>query len=98
MARQKFTHRLPEVRITEQLYRKMHNTATEQEENLTNLIRSALEQFFADDIDGPAGLANSFAVPVAGVLTEKGITFNKSPLVREHLALYLEVEPVGGGA
>ena len=95
MARQKFTHRLPEVRITEQLYRKMHNTASEQEENLTDLIRAALEHFFADDLDTAAGEAPSFAVPVVGVLTEKGITFNRPPLAMEHLALYLEVEPAG---
>jgi hypothetical protein len=96
MARKKFTHRLPEVRITEQLYRAMHNAAKDNETRLTDLIRASLEQFFTDDIDTAAGLAPSFAVPVVGMLTDKGITFKPTPLAREHLALYLEVEPVGG--
>ena len=96
MARQRFTHRLPETRITEQLYRAMHNAANDNEARLTDLIRAALEQFFNDDIDTEAGLAPSFAVPVVGMLTNKGITFKTPPMAMEHLALYLEVEPVGG--
>jgi hypothetical protein len=97
MARQRFTHRLPETRITEQLYRAMHNAAKDNESRLTDLIRAALEQFFTDDIDTAAGFDPSFAVPVVGMLTDKGITLKPTPLTRKHLALYLEVEPVGGG-
>jgi len=96
MARQRFTHRLPEVRITEQLYRRMHKVAQEGDARLTDLIRYVLEREFADDLDTAAGDAPSFAVPVVGMFTDKGITFKATPLAQKHLALYLEVEPVGG--
>jgi len=97
MARQKFSHRLPETRITEQLYRKMHQTANDNEAKLTDLIRAALEQFFADDIDTEAGGIDSFAVPVVGTLTNKGFSFNVPRAgAKKILAHYLEVEPVGG--
>jgi hypothetical protein len=104
MARKKFTHRLPEVRITEQLYRAMHNAADEGDARLTDLIRYALEKFFSADLDTSAGEVNSFAtpndvfaIPIVGKIEDDQVVFYPGVNLKGIPARALLDNAAGGG-
>jgi len=83
MAKERLTHRLPQPRVSEKLFNLVHNVAAAQELDVADVIRLALEDYCAP--------RETVQVPVIGTLTKDGVK-----LSHDYLALYLEVEPVGG--
>ena len=82
MAKQKYTHRLPQPRVSESLFDKVQQVAAAQELGISDVIRLALEDYCSPP--------DTFPIPIVGTLTNMGIE-----LRRKDLARYLEVEPVG---
>jgi hypothetical protein len=90
MARQKLTHRLPQLRVSEWLHHQLMSVAAAQEMNLTEVIRGALEEY----VKPPENV-----IPIVGVIKDGQVIFNTPsfkpvPGVKV-LSRYLEVEPVG---
>lgn len=96
MARQKYTHRLPELRVSQELFDALHQVETDSGTNLTDVMRHALEAFVKPDIPEDEGIT----IPISGHLSSKGIVFDKLPSFslqegQKVRANYLDVEPVG---
>ena len=90
MARQKLTHRLPQLRISEELYTRVIQTATAQELDVSDVQRLALEDYTRP----PENI-----VPIIGVIKDGQVIFDTPPFKPvpgvKVLSRYLEVEPVG---
>jgi len=90
MARQKLTHRLPQLRISEELYTRVVKTATAQELDVSDVQRLALEDYTSPTEN---------VIPIIGVIKDGQVTFNNPLPFPSYsvkvLSRYLEVEPVG---
>jgi hypothetical protein len=96
MAKEKYSHRLPQPRVSEKLFKAVHKVAFAQELDIADVIRLALEHYCAPK----EGLVK---IPVAGEIKDNQVVFYpwvrvETQLNQADLARYLEVEPVGGGA
>lgn len=90
MARQKLTHRLPQLRISEELYTRVLKIAAAQELDVSDVQRLALEDYTSPPEN---------VIPIIGVIKDGQVIFNTSPfkpVTGAMLSRYLEVEPVGG--
>jgi hypothetical protein len=91
MARQKLTHRLPQLRVSEWLHHQLMSVAAAQEMNLTEVMRAALEEY----VKPPENV-----VPIVGVIKDGMVIFDTPPFKpvpgAKVLSRYLEVEPVRG--
>jgi hypothetical protein len=91
MARQKLTHRLAEVRVSEELFYKVHQVAEAQGVDIADVQRLALEDYTSppDNI-----------VQIMGVIKDGQVIFDTPPFLpvpgAKVLSRYLNVEPVGG--
>lgn len=94
MAKEKYTHRLPQPRVNEKLFKAVHEVAAAQELDIADVIRLALEDYCAPQDE------NIVKVQVAGEIRDNQIVFYpwvrvETQLSQADKARYLEVEPVG---
>ena len=91
MAKQKLTHRLPQLRVSEWLHHQLMSVAAAQDMNLTEVMRAALEEYVKPPAEN--------VVPIIGVIKDGQVIFNTPPFKPvpgvKVLSRYLEVEPVG---
>jgi hypothetical protein len=90
MAKQKLTHRLPQVRVSEELYQLVCQIAAAQELDISDVQRLALEDYTSP----PENI-----IPIIGVIKDGQVIFNTPPFKpvpgAKVLSRYLEVEPIG---
>jgi hypothetical protein len=96
MAKQKLTQRLAEVRVSQELFNKVHQVAMAQELDIADVQRLALEDYCSPP-------ENAVRIPIAGEIKDNHVVFYpwvriETKLSREDVARYLEVEPAGGRA
>jgi hypothetical protein len=93
MARKKLTHRLPQLRVSEELYQRVAQAAITQELDISDVQRLALEDYTSPP---PAGEV----IPIVGVIKDGKIIFDTPPFKpvpgAKVLSRYLEIEPIGG--
>jgi hypothetical protein len=104
MAKEKYTHRLPQPRVSEKLFNLVHKVAAAQELGLADITRLALEDYCSpmQEVD----------LPIAGEIVADEVLGNKIvfyPYIKiegvpvktlldnviKERSRYLEVEPVG---
>lgn len=93
MAKEKYTHRLPQPRVSEKLFHLVNKVAVAQELDIADVIRLALEDYCSPNPE-------IVSVPLVGRIEDNRVVFY--PYVKIETALsqadqsrYLEVEPVG---
>jgi hypothetical protein len=109
MAKEKYTHRLPQPRVSEDLFNLVHQVSEKQEVGVADVIRLALEDYCSPP-------AEVFNVPIIGEIQDNHVVFypyvkiegvsvktmldNSARELKEQWekgrSRYLEVEPVGG--
>lgn len=65
MAKQNLTHRLPQARVSEQLYKRVQAVAKAQEMSLADVQRAALE-FYCAAGEPPQG--KTIKIPIVGII------------------------------
>jgi hypothetical protein len=112
MAKQKLTQRLAEVRVSQELFDKIHQVAAMQELDIADVQRLALEDYCAplDVVKVPVPFVGEIkdnyvffypGVKVGGISSDKMLEIAAKQLKEQFekdRSRYLEVEPVGGGA
>ena len=90
MARQRFTHRLPQLRVSKELYQRVVKAAAAQELDVSDVQRFAL-----DDYTRPP----ENIVPIVGVIKDSQVIFDTPPFKpvpgAKMLSRYLEVDAMG---
>ncbi len=75
MARQLYTKRLPELRVSDELFAKVQQVAEAQNLNVTEVMRAALE-----DYTSPRYEVIQVEIPITGEITKEGkIVFTSQP-------------------